>query len=241
MPSKIKTCEEYRTAMTDAAAGAVQPSLEFRSHLGACASCRAAFAEEAQLFAAIDSGVRATANAEVPAKLFSRVRVQLNERVVAHRSWVPAFATLATVATLIVAVVFLRGFGRDASETNPRMIVTAHNDSPIVIQPSPSTPVPIETTSPLSKIRSVRPVEDASVVKIERVAVLIPSGQKQAVDAFLTSVRQGKVRADVLLAEKPRKPLEELQVSPLDILPITVNPLVDVSPGSASQGETMRR
>jgi len=33
--------------------------------------------------------------------------------------------------------------------------------------------------------------------------------------------------------------LEELQVSPLDILPITVNPLADVS--AESQSETLRR
>jgi hypothetical protein len=239
MPSKMKKCEDYRVSLIDAAAVGSAPSYELRSHLDACASCRAAFAEETQLFAAIDSGVCATANAEVPVALFPRVRAQLNDRAVAHRSWVPAFATLATIAALIVAVAFLRGFGRGASETNPRMIVTAHNDSPIVVQTSPITAAPIETTSLPSKIRSVRPVGDASVVKNEHVAVLIPSGQKQAIDAFLTSVRQGKVRADVLLAEKPRKPLEELQVSPLDILPITVNPLADVS--AESQSETLRR
>jgi hypothetical protein len=235
----MKTCEDYRASLIDAAAADSTLSHELRSHLDACASCRAAFAGETQLFAAIDSGVYATANAEVPVALFPRVRAQLNERAVAHRSWVPAFATLATVAALIVAVAFLRGFGRGASETNPRMIVAAHNDSPIVIQPSPITAAPIETTSPPSKIRSVLPVEDASVVKIEQDAVLIPSGQKLAIDVFLTSVRQGKVRSDVLLAEKPRKPLEELQVSPLDILPITVNPLADVS--AESQSETLRR
>jgi hypothetical protein len=237
----MKNCEDYRVSLIDAAAVGSAPSYELRSHLDACASCRAVFAEETQLFVAIDSGVCATANAEVPATLFPRVRGQLNERAVAQRSWVPAFATLATVAALIVAVAFLRGFGHGASETNPRMIVTAHNDSPIVIQPSPSTAAPIETTSPPSKIRSVRPVGDASVAKIEQAAVIIPGGQKQVIDSFLASVRQGKVGADVLLAEKPRKPLEELQVSPLDILPITVNPLADVSPESALQNETMKR
>ena len=59
--------------------------------------------------------------------------------------------------------------------------------------------------------------------------MLIPAGQKQAIDAFLARVQQGKVEANVLLAEKPKGSLEELQVSPLDISPIEVKPLANVS------------
>jgi hypothetical protein len=60
-------------------------------------------------------------------------------------------------------------------------------------------------------------------------------------DALLAGVRQGQVKADVLLAEKSEKTLEDLQVSPLDISPIRVNPLADVSPESASHSEKIRR
>ena len=79
-------CENYREALTEAAAADAVPSGELRSHLDACASCRVAFTEEQQLFAAIDTGVRASANAEVPASLLPRVRVQLNEQSVPERS-----------------------------------------------------------------------------------------------------------------------------------------------------------
>jgi hypothetical protein len=241
MPSKMKACEEHRTALTDAAAAAIEPSLELRSHLGGCPSCCAAFSEELQLFAAIDTGLRATANSEVPASLFPRVRVQLNERPVARRSWVPALAAVAAVAVLIVAIVFVRGFGRGAAETNPQTIVAAHNDLPASTQTSAQTVVPIEATSPSAKIRPIRPVETVSGAKIEQVAVLIPDGQKQAIDLLLARVRSGKVGGEVLLVEKPEKTLEELQISPLDISLIEIKPLEDVSADSPSQDKNTGR
>jgi hypothetical protein len=241
MPSKMKTCEDYRTALSDAAAAAVEPSRELRSHLDACASCRAAFAEETQLFAAIDTGLRATANSEVPASLFPRVRAQLNERPVARRSWVPAVAAVAAVAALIVAIVFVRGLGRGATATNPQTIVAVHNDLPASTQTSAQTVVPIEATSPFAKIKPIRPVETVSGAKIEQVAVLIPDGQKQAIDLLLASVRSGKVGGEVLLVEKPEKTLEELQVSPLDIPLIEIKPLEDVSADSPSQDKKTGR
>ncbi len=234
-------CENYREALIEAAAADSAPSTELRSHLDACASCRAMFSEELQLFAAIDTGLRATANAEVPTSLFPRARVQLNERPVARRSWVPALAAVAAVAALIVAIVFVRGFGRGAAETNPQTIVAAHNDLPASTQTSPQAVVPIETTSPSAKINPIRPVETVSGAKIEQVAVLIPDGQKQAIDVLLASVRHGKVGGEVLLVEKPEKTLEELQVSPLDISLIEIRPLEDVSADSPSQDKKTRR
>jgi hypothetical protein len=234
-------CENYREALIEAAAADSEPSRELRSHLDACASCRAAFTEELQLFAAIDTGVRATANSEMPASLLPRVRAKLNERPIPQRSWIPVVAVLGVAAALVLAVVFVRDFGRGAAETNPQMIAAAHNEASAVIQPSAQTTAPGETKSQPAKIRSVRPIKPASVAKIDEIRVLIPAGQKQAIDALLVSVQQGKVEADVLLAEKPTGTLEELQVSPLVISPIEVKPLADVNTESASPNEKTRR
>ena len=227
-------CENYREALIDAAAADSAPSRELRSHLEACVSCRAAFTEEVQLFASIDTGVRATANSEMPASLLPRVRAELNARPTPQRSWIPVVAALAAAAALVVAIVSVRGFGRGAVETNPPMIAATHNGSPAVIQPSTQAAAPSETTSAPAKIRSVRPVEPTSFAEIEEIKVLIPAGQKQAIDALLVSVQQGKVEADVLLTEKPTGTLEELQVPPLVISPIEVKPLADAYTESGS-------
>jgi hypothetical protein len=241
MPSKMKTCEDYRAAMTDAAAAKVEPSPDLRAHMDACASCRTAFTEEQQLFTAIDLGLRSAANAEVPTSLLPRVRVQLNERPVPQRSWIPVGAALAAVAALVVAIVFVRGSGRGVAETNPQMIAATHNESPAVIQPSTQTAAASDTTSPLANSSSRRPIKTATIAKIEQVVVLIPAGQKQVIDALLANVQQGKVEADVLFAEKPTVALEELRVSPLEISPIEVKPLADISPESTPPNEKTRR
>jgi hypothetical protein len=235
-------CENYREALTEAAASDSEPSRELRFHLDVCPSCRAIFTEELQLFAAIDTGVRATANSEVPTSLFPRVRAELNERPLPQRSWIPAAAALAIAAALVLAIVFVRGSGRGAAETKPQMIASAHNESPAVIQPSIQTAASSETTSPPAKIRSVRSVKIASVPKIEEVAVLIPAGQKQAIAALLANVQQGKLEAAVVLAEQPERIRHDLQIVPLDISPIEMKPLADVSAESpASQNEKTSR
>jgi hypothetical protein len=240
MPSRMKICEDYRTAIRGAAAAGVEPSPELRSHLNACASCRAASTEEAQLLAAIDVGLRIAANAEVPASLLPRVRVQLNERPGARRSWVPASATLAAAAALVAVIVFFHDFAHDAAEPNRQVNSVALSVSPSAVQPIPSTPAPKDGGVPPEKNKTLRPVS-AQALKGQEVAVLIPPGQKQAIDALLASVQQGKVEADILLAEKPTGTLEELQVSPLDISPIEVKPLADVSVESPSPNEKTRR
>jgi hypothetical protein len=234
-------CENYREAMIEAAVCAATPSRELRSHLDACSTCRVAFTEEMQLFAAIDAGVSVTANSEVPTSLLPRVRAELNERPLPQRSWIPVVAVLGAAAALVLAFVFVRDFGRGAAGTNLQMIASTHNESPAVIQPSAQATAPIETMSQPAKIRSARPFKPASVAKIDEIKVLIPAGQKQAIDALLVSVQQGKVEADVLLAEKPTGTLEELQILPLVISPIEVKPLADANTESASPNEKTRR
>ncbi len=244
MSSKMKTCGDYRTVLTDAAAAAVEPSLELRSHLDACASCRAAFAEETQLFAAIDSGLRSAANAEVPVSLLPRVRVQLNEQRVPHRTWIPAGAAMAAAVAIFAVIVFVRGFGRDSASRNPAENPSAHSDAPVQIQPAPPVVASTETTSPPTRIkrrRADKAAPSVEPVQAEVARVLIPAGQKRAMDAWLVEVRQGRVKADVLLAGNSEKALEELQVPPIDISPIEMKPLVDVSAESGSENEKTRR
>lgn len=234
------SCENYREALTEAAATNAALSGELHSHLDGCASCRAAFAEERQLFAAVDTGLRADANAEVPASLLPRVRAKLNERSVPRRSWIPAFAAIAAAAALVIGIVFVRGVGRGTAEQDPQVSEAAHG----VVQPETKTvpaAVPhVETSAPPSKGKPHRPLRIGPVAPVEEVAVLIPAGQKQAIDALLASVQQGKVEANVLLAEKPKGTLEELQVSPLEILPIDMKPLADVSAESPSENGKTR-
>lgn len=236
-------CENYREALIEAASADAVLSPGMRWHLDACPTCRAAFAEETKLFAAIDTGLRATVDSEVPASLLPRVRVQLNERPVLRPTWFPAGAAMVAAVALVAVIVFVRGFGRDTVPTNPQVIAAARNVPPLGIQPAPPAVAPYETAGLVGKHRQIRAAKTGLIAAaaVDEVAVLVPAGQKQAMDALLAGVRQGQVKADVMLAENSEKTLEDLRVSPLDISPIKVNLLADVSPESASESEKIRR
>ena len=234
------SCEDYREALTEAAATNAALSSEVHSHLDGCASCRAAFAEERQLFAAVDTGLRAHANADVPASLLPGVRTKLNELSVPRRSWIPAYAAAAAAAALVVGIVFVRGVGRGDTEQDLRTTAAARSVVPPETKTVPAAVPHVETSAPPTKGKLRRPLGIAPVTPVEEVAVLIPAGQKQAIDALLASVQRGNVEASVLLAEKPEGTLEELQVSPLEISPIEVRPLADVSAESPPENGKTR-
>jgi len=233
-------CENYREALTEAAATGAAPSSELRSHLEGCASCRTAFAEERQLFAAVDAGLRANANAEVPASLLPRVRAKLNELAVPRRSWIPAYVAVAAAVALVVASVFVRGAGRHVPEQGPQMTATVLSVVPSETKTVPAVVLPLETDATSSIHRPAQPASRATAVHVRDVSVLVPVGRKKAIDALLASVQQGNAEAGVLFAQQSEKTLHELQVSPLEISPIDMKPLADVSEESHSQDERTR-
>jgi hypothetical protein len=236
----MKTCEDYRTVLTDVAAAGVQPSLELRSHLDDCESCRAIFTDELQLFAAIDTGVRLTANAEVPVSLLPRVRVHLNERPAPRFSWVSAGAAMAAVAAAVLAVVFVRSMGRGAIESNPPTVSVARNGVPIEKEHS-SPGTAFRQNDLRDRPPQLRAAKSASTAQSEQAAVLVPAGQKRAMEVLLANVRQGKIDGEGLFVEHPETALQDLQVAPLVVSPIEVKPLADVSEESASQNEKTKR
>jgi hypothetical protein len=233
-------CENYREALREAVAANAAPSSQLRLHLDFCPSCRAAFDEESQLFAAIDSGLRVAANAEVPASLLPRVKAKLNKRVVPRFTWIPAFAVIAAAAAIVITLIYVRGAGRgDAEHTSPttaaiRGVASRETNS------VPLSANSFEKHGPSLKVKPPRAIEAATPAQAEPAAVLVPAEQKQAIDALLSSLRHGQVKGEVLLAEKPDEPLRELEVSPLGIAPIELEFLPDVSGQSDSGSENTK-
>ena len=79
------SCERYRDALTDAAAGGpVAAALE--AHLAGCAGCRSELAELRQLMAAADEPLSPLAAAEPSAALRARIREAVADRAVARRA-----------------------------------------------------------------------------------------------------------------------------------------------------------
>jgi len=236
----MKTCEDYRVLLIDAAAADSAPSYELRSHLDACVSCSTAFAEEKQLFAAIDTGLHVSANAEVPPSLFPRVRVQLNEEPVPLH-WFRIGAVAAAAVVLVAAIVFARGFARGPAQFRRDVNSIAQNVPPIPSQAASPADTPAEMADRTAKIEPLQPVRNVRAIQAEELKVLIPEGQKRAIDVLLASVRQGKARENVLIPEEEEGSLKEPEVVPLVISPIELRPLADVSAESPSEDEKTRR
>jgi hypothetical protein len=231
------SCETYREALIEAAASGTQPPAAISAHLQGCAGCRAALEREQFLFASIDSSLRAAANADVPPSFLAQVRAQLNHhQVVRRRFWAPAWTAIATAAALALLIVLIHNPKRGASGQVSKENVVANSASRV--ERSPAPPVhPAERAPQATRSKRIRSAKIRLLAPFEHVSVLVPSGQKQAIDALLSAMQRGTVKPEVLLTEKPQQPLQGLQVSPLDISPIEVKPLADVSGDSRTEAE----
>jgi hypothetical protein len=235
MPSKMKPCEDYRTALTDAAAAAVEPSLELRSHLEACPSCRAAFTEEMQLFAAIDSGVVAVANAEVPASFFPRVRAGLEGGSVAQRRRARSLIFAAAGAAIVLIVFIAARTRHTISDSQAKQIVLApaHEAPQRAVRREATTETPAMVSakgSHRTPERKDRASRNSAVPS--QLEVLVPPDEREAFARFI-SVQQK--RSDVVIAVVvPASGQEDalLSVEPLLIAKLKVTPLEQLESGA---------
>lgn len=231
------SCETYRQALIEAAASGTQPPAAISAHLQVCAGCRAALEGEQSLFASIDAGLHAAVNADVPLSFHAQVRAQLNHhQVVPRRFLLLPWTAITAAAALVLLIVLIhnpkRGFPGQVSKEN----VVANSASRV--ERSPAPPVhPAERAPQATRSNRIRPVEIRLLAPFKQVSVLVPTGQKQAIDDLLSAMQRGTVKPEVLLTEKPQQPLQGLQVSPLDISPMEVKPLADVSSNSPSERE----
>ena len=234
-------CEEHREGLTHGAEGA-ELSADLRAHVDVCPECRKFFETERQLFCAIDSGVRLAANAEVPASFLSRVRAQLNGRSSPRPFLIPAWVAVAVVPALTLAAVAFRAGHHETKPpdlVNPevaRAVAPATRDVPPI---SERTAPRVEVAERVLMRHVARRTEPS--LAFEHVPVLVPSGQKAAVDNLILSLRRGSVDATALVVQRSDTPPEELRIAPLELSPIVMKPLEEASGGTpALKSETNR-
>lgn len=160
-----------------------------------------------------------------------------------RRFWVPAFAGIGIAAALVVALVLARKPARNGVEANLQAISAARNVLPAVNQPATPAGAPFEalrTARKHTRVGAVKTAPAVAAVGVEE-EVLIPAGEKHAVDVLLVRLQQGDLPADALPVEGREKPSKILEVSPVDISPIEIHPLPDVESKSAAPDEKTRR
>ena len=222
-------CEHYKDALTEVAAAGVEPQAELRAHLAECASCRAAFDEEQSLFAAINSGLRASANAEVPSSLLPRVRAKLDEVVAPRFRWLQPLV-LASAAVALVFVVFLAA---RSGHSKPEE-VAKHGPEVIPAGKAPVTrPNPEEISSEGTEIAAI-PVVHSHIPRNStgvhsaasgNAEVLVPPDERDGLAQLVATLNERRDVAAALLAQRTEMKDALVTVDPLKIPDIEIKPL----------------
>ena len=224
-------CEYHKDALIDAAASGVAPRERLRAHLAECFSCREAFIKEQALFAAIDSGLQAAANSEVPFSLFSSVRVALEQEASRKSGWFPDALILATAAGMVLAVFAAHTMrrtkdGRERTNIAVKTIVPRTN--PALSQESMESPDTSANSSMRSLIARSSPASRRGESLGVLPQVLVPRDQ----DALLASYAKqwyGQKHAPLTAGQVATATPEPLEVSPIQIPQLDVKPLAEQS------------
>jgi hypothetical protein len=226
-------CEHFQNALTEAAATGAEPQGELRVHLKDCAACQAAFEQEKSLFAAVDSGMRVVANAEVPASLSPRVRAALDEMAVPKPAWSPRWFVLAGASAMLAFFFATQALWRTRFETNP----TESAGNPVQTVP-PTQAAPRETQGTMIAVnpRSVAHRTHAALAKVSpgskrpnreaRVEILVPRDQEVLLARYGEEWR-GRKPLPAVVATSNESTLAPLEVAPIQIAELDIKPLAE--------------
>ena len=225
-------CEHYQPALIEAAATGVLPP-ELREHLSDCVGCRAAFTAEQNLFASIDLGLSAAANAELPPAFLARVQAHIKEEKQPHGkySWIPtwAFAAVSAAVLLVVTFPLMRSKPRQPAP-NPAIVVQKNLSNSAIQQtvqnsiPEAATDHAVPNRSALSATKhTIAPQNDALRFAAEP-EVLVPPDERLAFARFVATVKQNNgVDAAAFSKGQNEGPV---QVTAIEIAAVQVEPLV---------------
>jgi len=210
-------CEQFKTAISEAAATADCAEMQhgspqkaaattsatetsgtanvaLREHLDACESCRAFYAEEQRLFAAIDAGLSRVANAEPGVSFLPRMRVAIEQEVAVSgarppKPWFAWWPLAAVAGAVCFALLVSLQFPSRSSEKD--LTVTA---APAGKAPGVSRDVRTPSVSgsahkpgvPRMLASGVRKQSD----KLQFAVVLVPSDERDALTRFLAQLQE---------------------------------------------------
>ncbi len=204
-------CQNARTQITDRlAAGHVELTRELAGHVQSCAGCGTFYAQQAELFRAMDCGLSAMANEPVPASLLPRVRARMEQRVL-RRGWVASRLTVATVmAVVLLFVIFFPRDEKKPLETPVAAIPTVSKDRSVVHQPGEiaAAPAVLPATPKVIHARASRTADAQGIAAAPEVIVLVE--ERQAFARFVAELP--KEREVALALTRPAPAPEDVPV-----------------------------
>jgi hypothetical protein len=231
------TCRCHSAALIDLAASDSEPTAELRAHLQSCSSCRAAFQRERDLFASIDTSLRASANAEIPAAFIQRVRAVINQQSAPTSvSFLrpPVVSALAAAAIILFFFAYSTRRAKFASEGNST--AQRHQSPSDALPPTPAA-APLNSASsrvPRSILETRRTKVSTGNLRQQSAPhypeILVSNDQEILLARYAEQLHQRSslpTLASVPGNEVDLSQTPALQVSPIQIAQLDVKPLAE--------------
>lgn len=230
-------CESCQQALRGSVAAGSEPNAELRAHLQLCPACSAFFERERHLFAAIDAGLRASANSALPPSFFPELRVRINAPVTPFRkpvSFRKFILVAATAAVLALSIVRLQhrtpGQPVKITPAGPQPTVEAsvspaRSEHPNVIspvQPASGVARPGKNVH-RENLRQAPPLRDSAT------EIIVPDDQEALLARYAEQLSdRRRLRApmsdDALSATTKPLEVELIQIAQLDVKPLADTP-----------------
>jgi hypothetical protein len=252
-------CERYKTRLIEEAL-APGGDAELTAHLPGCAECRSELARQRELQSRITGSIAAMVAAEPSPALLARVRQQIAAEASPRRAaWIQwaiggvAVAALASFAIWFAGRALLRqpppgpqpgqtAGGTPTPQTsatnNPAQSspVSATVPAPVAVQKnSANRAMPTRHKAPrptqIVAVNDSTPAANSPALGAQRFNVIIPPGQREAVQRLVSALQTGRVDVAGLLKQS-----EQQEMKPLEIAPIKITPLEEKKTSGQSDG-----
>jgi len=222
-------CQGAREQTVDTlATGRVEMTREVAGHIQSCAECRTFYAQQAELFRAMDSGLSAMANEPMPASLLPRVRARMAETHTVSPSF---YWLLPAAAVLVIACLIAFPIMRRSSRSRGVQVAVIPERSknggeprrPLAEQPEKSTIPP--ATREQSPRHSARPPAAQRRAQTAELAVLVSSEESEGLLQLAAAVPRSPQWAQAMVHPAAPPASQTAPIEPVEIATLEINPL----------------
>jgi hypothetical protein len=214
-------CDKYKKALiTAAASGTALPS-SLDEHVKACAYCRDILTAEQALLAAIDAGLRKTANVREPSSFLPQVRAEVAAERPRERILAPAMAFVCAIALAVVIVALPR---RAHEQIDTRSVPTIRNTAPAGGGTAVRV-VPESKTAQLRTALEMRTQPNVSAAVRHEPEVLVEPEQEELLTRFYASVQNPLAHAGAVAASDQEAGAKSLVIRELAVNELKIEDL----------------
>jgi len=219
------SCERYKKALIEAgASGEVWPGDGVGEHLNACTDCRAFFAREQGLFAAIDISAHRVSNITIPPSLVSRLEATLPQQQKAKHGLLPVWTYALAAASLLIMIFVAHNWRQSDKVVSVEIatqIITPYSNAPTLQQSNSVVPSAVgewnhrfhSDTRKLSHGDSQNP------------EVLVQPGEEEQLIHFYEAMQAPQHGAPTVVAQESDAPLRHLEIAPIEIARLEIENL----------------